>query len=222
MNSATTNPRTQEARTEEARARLRESALHLFATKGFEATSLADISVHAGYSRALAQYHFGTKNALAADVLETIGAADMQLSLLPEGDLISGQQAFALLENHCQSAWANLRRLHHDGEHGEAVRAEMALRAAAMFSPDLALRESFAKMGRKLTRRVAHTIGICQRDSIIRADVNPGAAATFYVMSVWGLLCALHVDPGAAERVDQSFAMLEEFLRSLRERGSTS
>lgn len=221
MNGARTTHRTQESRTEEARARLRESAMHLFAAKGFDATSLADISVRAGYSRALAQYHFATKNALAADLLETIGEADMQLSLLPEDDLMDGHQAWTLLENHCQSAWANLRRLHHDGERGEALRAEMALRAAAMFSLDLALRESFARMGRKLTGRVAHIIEICQRDRVIRADVNPGAAATFYVMSVWGLLCALHVDPEAAAHVDQSFALLEEFLRSLREPGST-
>lgn len=46
------------------KARLRHSALHLFATKGFARTSLRRISQRAGVSLALIGHHFGSKAAL--------------------------------------------------------------------------------------------------------------------------------------------------------------
>jgi AcrR family transcriptional regulator len=62
--------RTQIERTDEAKARIRVAALELFALQGYEATNLAEISLRAGYSRALAQYHYADKSALAIELLE--------------------------------------------------------------------------------------------------------------------------------------------------------
>jgi AcrR family transcriptional regulator len=221
MENATTLTRTQESRTEEARRRLCAAALQMFAMRGYEQVSLADISVHAGYSRALAGYHFGSKTALAQDILNAIGERDMQLSLLPDADAPAGA-AWCLLLAHAEASWANLSRIHSDCEHGLSARGEMLLRAAAMYSPDPALRESFAAIGRQLTQRVAQTLLLCQRGHVIRADVDSAAAATFYVMSIWGLLSALYVDPKAAKHIDASFGVLRQFLESLYVAGGKS
>jgi AcrR family transcriptional regulator len=219
MDQARTLPRTQESRTEEARARLCAAALQMFAMKGYEQVSLADISVHAGYSRALAGYHFGSKADLAQHILTFIGERDMQLSLLPDLKVadaeMPGVQAWDLLLAHAEASWANLSRIHSDCDHGLSARGEMLLRAAAMYSPDPALRETFAAIGRRLTQRVAHTLSLCQRGGVFRADVDTNAAATFYVMSIWGLLSALYVDPKAARQIDASFGLLRQFLQSL-------
>jgi AcrR family transcriptional regulator len=221
MNGVVTLTRTQESRTEEARARLCAAALQMFAMRGYEQVSLADISIHAGYSRALAGYHFGSKAALASHILTQIGERDMKLSLLPDKD-VPGEEAWTLLLVHAEASWANLSRIHSDCEHGLSARGEMLLRAAAMYSPDPALRETFAAVGRRLTQRVAQTLALCRRDGVIRADVDAGAAATFYVMSIWGLLSALYVDPKAAKQIDASFGVLRQFLESLHVAGGKS
>lgn len=221
MESATTLTRTQESRTEEARRRLCAAALQMFAMRGYEQVSLADISVHAGYSRALAGYHFGSKAALAQDILSAIGERDMQLSLLPDADA-PADAAWGLLLAHAEASWANLSRIHSDCEHGLSARGEMLLRAAAMYSPDPALRESFAAIGRQLTQRVAQSLLLCQRGHVIRADVDTSAAATFYVMSIWGLLSALYVDPKATKQIDASFRVLRQFLENLYVTGEVS
>jgi AcrR family transcriptional regulator len=208
-------PRTQESRTEQARARICEAAIQVFAMKGYEQATIADISIHAGYSRALAQYHFGSKTALAQHMLETIGERDMQLALLPDRHA-SGEEAWALLLAHAEASWENLSRLHSDCDRGLAARGEMLLQAAAMYSSDSALRNCFAGIGRRLTARVSRTLEACRRDGVIRAAVDPDAAATFYVMSIWGLLSALCVDPKGARVVNRSFDLLRQFLQSLR------
>ena len=142
----------------------------------------------------------------------------MKLSLLPEGD-IDGAQAWAKLIAHADASWVNLSQIHSDCDRGLAARGEMLLRAAAMYSPDPELREAFAAVGRRLTRSVAHVLTQCQRDRVIHAEVDIHAASTFYVMSMWGLLSALYVDPKAAGLIDRSFGMLRQFLESLRDGG---
>lgn len=63
--------RTQQERTAESTRRLLESAVELFAKNGYEATTAAQISLHAGYSRAMVNARFGTKEALLDELLRT-------------------------------------------------------------------------------------------------------------------------------------------------------
>jgi AcrR family transcriptional regulator len=56
--------RTQLERRTEAEQGLLEAAVRLFAGKGIDQTSLADIGLEAGYSRGLVHHHFGSKAAL--------------------------------------------------------------------------------------------------------------------------------------------------------------
>jgi TetR/AcrR family transcriptional regulator len=55
---------------EQSRATILDSAEHLFAERGFEAASLAEIGMAAGVSRATPSYFFGSKAKLYSAVLE--------------------------------------------------------------------------------------------------------------------------------------------------------
>ncbi|WP_020399799.1 TetR/AcrR family transcriptional regulator [Kordiimonas gwangyangensis] len=54
---------------QDGRARLIRAALHLFATRGFEGASIANIAEEAGVSKGLARFHFGSKR----DLYEAVG-----------------------------------------------------------------------------------------------------------------------------------------------------
>ncbi|MET8981341.1 helix-turn-helix domain-containing protein [Streptomyces sp. NPDC004539] len=73
------------------RARLRQTALELFAERGFEATSTRAVAAAAGFSPALVTRHFGSKQGLReavdAHVLDLL--AQRFNSLGAEGDLMS-------------------------------------------------------------------------------------------------------------------------------------
>ncbi|MEV6218305.1 TetR/AcrR family transcriptional regulator [Nocardia sp. NPDC051833] len=63
----TTTPaprRTQQERTAQAEQALLDAAAALFARRGVDRTSLADVGLEAGYSRGLVNHHFGSKAAL--------------------------------------------------------------------------------------------------------------------------------------------------------------
>jgi AcrR family transcriptional regulator len=49
-----------------------DSAIHLFATNGFDATTTASIAIHAGVTEPLIHYHFKNKDGLFAHILQLI------------------------------------------------------------------------------------------------------------------------------------------------------
>jgi AcrR family transcriptional regulator len=55
--------------TEDARARLIEAAMQLFATNGYEGTSVRELATAAGVNVAAVSYHFGSKDALYHECL---------------------------------------------------------------------------------------------------------------------------------------------------------
>jgi AcrR family transcriptional regulator len=58
------------------RERLLQAGLELFGQKGFAGTSVTDLCDHAGVSRGLIRFHFGSKQALA-DAVEDLAMAEM-------------------------------------------------------------------------------------------------------------------------------------------------
>lgn len=54
----------------EKQQRIRERAAELFAVRGFEATSAADIAAEGGFSKALIYHYFGSKEEILQDLLE--------------------------------------------------------------------------------------------------------------------------------------------------------
>lgn len=93
-----TPPRTRDA--ERTRSSVVDAAGHLFAERGYDATSLADIGVHAGVSRGTPGYFFGSKADLYrvvidrcfADALDAIrtGRARALRSGRPVSDVLAG------------------------------------------------------------------------------------------------------------------------------------
>lgn len=56
---------------DEKRERIRDQAAELFAARGFEATSTADIAAEGGFSKALIYHYFKSKEEILQDLLET-------------------------------------------------------------------------------------------------------------------------------------------------------
>lgn len=65
--------RTQEERTALSDARMADAAVELICKHGAAATTLKDVGVHAGYSRGLANYRFGSKPGLWSFLVRNIG-----------------------------------------------------------------------------------------------------------------------------------------------------
>ena len=99
MAAAAVLTRTQEERTEAAKERIRDAALTLFGDNGYEATTLAAISLKAGFSRTLAQYHYPDKADLALELLDERIRRDNHLDLLA-----------CSMETSPEVAWARLIR----------------------------------------------------------------------------------------------------------------
>ena len=70
MNTATHQSAAEEHSSAETRRRVLEAAEQLFAVRGIEAVSIRDITHAAGVNLAAINYHFGTKQGLAAEVFK--------------------------------------------------------------------------------------------------------------------------------------------------------
>lgn len=85
MAATVSTRRTQRERSAESNERLLTAATELIAEKGFERTSLAEISRRAGYSHSMASMRYGSKEAvldeLLDDLLETGWEADVDRPL---------------------------------------------------------------------------------------------------------------------------------------------
>ncbi|MBK9009378.1 TetR/AcrR family transcriptional regulator [Novosphingobium sp.] len=154
-----TASRTQEERTEEAKARLRDAALELFAADGYDATTLAAISLHAGFSRTLAQYHYPDKGALALELLEERILRDNHLELLDCPPDASAQQAWAALQKHLSEVTEYYGALHGGAQKSAKLRGEMAIHAAALMGSDEAISARVALLTPRTDRRQGAAAG---------------------------------------------------------------
>lgn len=217
MQAVEKGSRTQEERNAIARARLCHAALELFALKGYDSTTLSDIGVRAGYSRGLAQYHFGTKTALAELLLEQMGHRDTQTHLLRLPANATGEDAWHQLERHLQESWKNFCSMHDGSEDNLSDRGEMILSVTAIFSPDPLLRERLKNVSHTLVAHVRRALQLCVRDGVIRADVDAQAVAMFYVISIWGMVNALFADPNDKKQISAMVDVLKNFMNTLRQ-----
>jgi len=208
--------RTQEERSEEAKARLRAAALDLFAADGYEQTSLAAISLRAGYSRTLAQYHYPEKSAIALELIGDRLRRDNHVELLDCPDDADGEAAWKALNNHLGEVSRYYGALHGTGDHGTVVRGEMAIHAAALMGTDPALTAQIAASTRDLIARVERLFENCRRDGTIRPDTDAHGMAVLHVHSVWGLALALFANPKGERAVEAAFRQIRVLLDGLR------
>lgn len=208
--------RTQAERTEAAKSRIRVAALELFALQGYEPTTLADISLRAGYSRALAQYHYGDKSVLAVELLEARMRRDLHAEMLicPPGS--PAATAWARLMDHLDASWEHYRQIHGEGHASIRARGELVLQQAASTASDTMIAEKLNAMTGILVSRVAHALEICRESGVLRADLNAQAVAVLYVHAIWGLASALFANPRGEPQVAAGVDALRQMLESLR------
>lgn len=209
-------PRTQEERTEDAKARLRQAALELFAADGYEPTSLAAISLKAGFSRTLAQYHYPEKSAIALELIEDRLRRDNHVELLDCADDAGGEAAWTALIAHFGEVVRYYGALHGASERSTLVRGEMAIHAAALMGGDEAISRAIAASTRDLIGRVERLFAICAHDGIIPPETDAHAMAVLHVHSIWGLALALFANPKGGRQIESAYQQIRVLLESLR------
>lgn len=155
-----------------ARARLREAALEVFATRGFEA-SVRDIAARAGVSAGLITHHFGSKDQLRAEVDEEV--VRRYGALKSDGMAMSPAQSIGLLarqEEHAALFVYLLRSVRDGSAAGRAFLAHL-IEEAERFSAE----------------------GVAQ--GVLKPSRDPRARARYLVTSqLGGLLLQLALEPG--------------------------
>lgn len=222
MTGAAVAVRTQEARTEAAKERICAAALALFGSDGFEGTTLAAISLKAGFSRTLAQYHYPDKASLALELLDDRIRRDNHFDLLCCKADASGEEAWACLIRHLEAVSVYYGNLHGTNEHSVALRGEMALHAAALMGTDAALTARVNDLTVELIGRIERLFEQCGKAGVIPAGSDSHALAVLHVHSVWGLAQALFANPKGGRPIAAAFAQIRVLLDGLRTPPETS
>ena len=208
--------RTQEERTEAAKQRLREAALLMFGQDGYDATTLSVISLKAGFSRTLAQYHYPDKAALALELLEERISRDNHLDLLDCPDNASAEQAWDCIVRHLDAVADYYGRLHGSCDLGMAVRGEMALHSAALMGADASITAKVHALTVDLIARIERLFEMCRKGGLIADSADSHALAILHVHSIWGLAQALFANPKGIRPVMAAFAQIGVLLDALR------
>jgi AcrR family transcriptional regulator len=208
--------RTQEERTEAAKQRLREAALAVFGRDGYDAATLSSISLKAGFSRTLAQYHYADKAALALELLDERIKRDNHLELLECRDDASPAEAWDCLIRHLDAVADYYARLHGSCDLSVTVRGEMALHSAALMGADPAMTARVHALTVDLIARIERLFLICRDGAWIDKEADCHALAILHVHSIWGLAQALFANPKAIRPVMAAFAQIGVMLEALR------
>jgi hypothetical protein len=208
--------RTQEGRTEAAKERIRDAALWLFGENGYEATNLAAISLKAGFSRTLAQYHYPDKSDLALELLDERIRRDNHLELLNCADEADADRAWDCLIRHLESVSAYYGTLHGSSERSILVRGEMALHAAALMGADAVLSARVHDLTVDLISRIERLFEICRKAGLISVHSDAHALAILHVHSIWGLAQALFANPKGGKPIAAAFEQIHVLLEALR------
>ena len=172
--SPPTPRRTQHERTAESGERLIAAAAELIADQGYERTTVAEISLRAGYSRSMAVARFGSKDALLEALLET----EWEDRLLPpEPTAGSGRQELvalvdALIEQH---------RLQ------PKLFLALAVLCFEALGPITALRPRVEAWSARYEQRVAAAVARGIADGSLEPTLDPAVAATQFVAFGIGL-----------------------------------
>jgi AcrR family transcriptional regulator len=177
--------RTQAQRRSEAEQALLDAAARLFARKGVDGTSLADIGLEAGYSRGLVTHYFGSRAAL----VESLAARVQQQfvsQLDPQG--LGVEAMLALLD-------AYLDRL---SEGGTAGRAYFVMWGSS-FAQDAPLREVFVDSDQRFRRGVEASVRAGQDIGALRGEVDAAAFSVAFVALLRGIGAQFAVAPDAVD-----------------------
>jgi AcrR family transcriptional regulator len=198
---ATSHRRTQPERRSEAEHALLDAALRLFAAKGIDQTSLAEIGDEAGYSRGLVNHHFGSKAALVERLAERLQDEFVsRLAPIEPGAEIDALVAVA-------HAYLTATRLATSD-----ARAFFVMWGAAL-PHDSALRPVFVADDARFRAGVESLVGCGKKNAAIGAGVDPVGFAVAFAGLLRGAAAQFLVDPGHVD-LDAARAVAERFVRS--------
>jgi AcrR family transcriptional regulator len=169
--------RAQAERRAEAEQGLLDAALRLFAKKGVEGTTLAEIGDAAGYSRGLANHHFGSKAALVERLAER-SRARFQSAFRDQFRTRAENEIEALVRG------ADVF-LGSGGKATDEVRGFFVLWGSAL-PEETEYRDGFIDYDRRVRAFVQRLVAFGQRRGTIRADVDPAGFATAYMSLLRG------------------------------------
>jgi AcrR family transcriptional regulator len=177
--------RTQAERRSEAEQGLLDAALRLFAKKGVETTTLAEIGDAAGYSRGLANHHFGSKAALVERLAER-SRARFQVRFRTQFRDRAGSEIEALVRG------ADLF-LAAGGKVSDEVRGFFVLWGSAL-PEEAAHRDGFIAHDRRVRAFVQRLVELGQGRGTIRAGVDPAGFAVVYMSMLRGAVPLMLMD----------------------------
>jgi AcrR family transcriptional regulator len=191
--------RSQEERRSQAERGLLDAAVVLFAKRGVDQTSLADIGKQAGYSRGLVNHHFGSKATLVERLAQrsqrdfVAGLADF------DGDEVDALVMLA-------GTYLDKRGLKFD-----APRAFFVMWGAAL-PEEATLREVMAAGDARFRFAVESLVRLGQQNKTVTADVDAGGVAAVIVGMLRGITAQFLIDPYGADMAPARTAC-EQFLR---------
>jgi AcrR family transcriptional regulator len=180
--------RSQADRRAEAERALLDAAMRLFAERGVEGTSLADIGEAAGYSRGLANHHFGSRAGLVErlarrGVRRFVRALEAGERPTPGPDaVLAFAEAYLALFD----------------PPGDDVRAFFVMRGTAL-PHDAPLREVFAADDRRVRHDLVRLVEAGRRAGTVADDVDAEAFATMLIGMLRGVGTQCLLDPDAVD-----------------------
>jgi AcrR family transcriptional regulator len=198
--SSTPSPRrTQIERRNESERALLDAAARLFARKGIDETSLADIGAEAGYSRGLANHRFGSR----AVLVERLAARTQQAFVAGLSEREADADAMV------EIADAYLDQV---SSGGEELRAFFVMWGAS-FAEEAPLRDVFVADDARFRDGIEALVRAGQQRGTIRADADPIGFATVFVALLRGIGAQVLVDPGGVD-LDAARATCERLVRT--------
>jgi AcrR family transcriptional regulator len=205
--ATTSRRRTQPERRGAAEEALLHAALRLFAAKGIDQTSLAEIGDEAGYSRGLVNHHFGSKAALVERLAERLQDEFVnRVAPIKPGEeietLVAGAHAYLTAVGGATSD----------------VRAFYVMWGAAL-PRDSTLRPVFVADDARFREGVAALVSAGMRNGVIGAGVDPVGFAVAFVGLLRGVAAQFLVNPEQVD-LDAARAAGERFVRSALQPGA--
>lgn len=196
--------RTQRERVEASTRLLAEATVSLIAEQGYAATTTAEIGRRAGYSRAMVNARYGTKDALLDAILTNHYEARMDIA--PDPTMNGLEQVLARIDAFSRFA----------AEDGEFLRAVFVLQFEATRGT-APLRQRVARWIDQERTGFVRAIQVGLEDGSIRAELDATTEATDLISSGIGL-AYLWVTNVAEFRIDEALARwrsrVEKFLSS--------
>jgi AcrR family transcriptional regulator len=199
MSTTPSSRRTQVERRNESERALLDAAVRLFARKGIDETSLADIGAEAGYSRGLANHRFGSR----AVLVERLASRTQRAFLAGLGEREADAEAMVAIAD------AYLERV---SSHGDEGRAFFVMWGAS-FAEEAPLRAVFVADDARFREGIEALVRAGQQQGTIRADADPIGFATVFVAVLRGIGAQALVDPVGVD-LDAARATCERMVRT--------